>query len=87
MPSPLLQSGLFYNFVLNPVRTFFLNVAAEFFVSLDGASDALDAVSQAASKWPGWLHAENAKGSKHEQNPIVYHCEVRVGEGFCFECP
>ncbi len=67
------------------MRTIFLNVSSEFFVSLDRACDALEVVSQAASKWPGWLHAENAKGSKYEQNPIVYHCEVRVGEGFCFE--
>ncbi len=37
-------------------------------------------VAQAAAKWPGWLHAENAKGTKFEHQPLVFHCEVRVGE-------
>jgi hypothetical protein len=58
------------------------HVSAEFFVPLDRASEALEAVSQAAAKWPGWLHAENAKGSKYEHHPLVFHCEVRVGKSF-----
>lgn len=58
------------------------HISAEFFVPLDRACEALEVVSRAASKWPGWLHAENAKGSKYEHHPLVYHCEVRVGETF-----
>jgi hypothetical protein len=78
MPAPLLQSGWIH---MNLNCGFSaVNIAAEFFVPLDRACDALEAVSQTASKWPGWLHADNANGSRYEHHPLVYHCEVRVGE-------
>ncbi len=77
----------YFNQVMNPFQpqaTKTLKRITEFFVPLDLASEALGAVSQVAAKWPGWLHAENAKGLKYEHQPLVYHCEVRVGKFFSF---
>ena len=81
MPSPLLQSGSCSQNMSksrHPINAY----VTEFFVPLDRASEALEAVSQESSKWPGWLQSETAKGTKYESCPLVFHCEVRVGK-FC----
>ena len=81
MPSPLLQSGSCPHHMSesrHPINDY----VTEFFVPLDLAREALEAVSQESSKWPGWLHSETAKGTKYESCPLVFHCEVRVGK-FC----
>lgn len=50
---------------------------SEFFVPLDRAAEALEATAHTAAQWPGWLHADNAKGTEYEAIPLVFHCEVR----------
>jgi len=84
----LCRRPCFSQVVLSESKHPISDYVTEFFVPLDRASEALEAVSQESSKWPGWLHSETAKGTKYESCPLVFHCEVRVGK-FCntyFEC-